>query len=231
MNDFSSAVVGHFWSLAVEEQFYLIWAPLLFLFRKKLLLLTIAVGILGYFTTVHQPEIFEKWFQDNANLCPVFFTSNRFFHFGLGALIAILTEKKHLMELPAFVSIVLQIAFLLPFATYLFGHHYYPLAPERIVNGLLSGGLILIAITKYSILPFEIAWLKYLGRISFGIYIFHMFSIRLIFKFIYSAGIEPMGVVFKTLFPALSVLVTVGLASLSFELMEKRFLVFKNKLK
>ncbi len=231
MNDYSSAIVGHFWSLAVEEQFYLIWAPLLLVFRKHLYLMLFLVCAGGYTTTIHQPDVFTNWFHENAPLSPVFFTTNRFFHFGLGAFIALLVEKKLLSELPAFVSITLQVAFILPALNYLFGHHFYPIAPERIVNGLISAGLILMAIARHSIFPFEIAWLKYLGKISFGIYIFHMFSIRICFKLLADSGLHPERFEFHLLFPLVSAIIAVTLASASYELIEKRFLAMKERYK
>ena len=231
MNDYSSAIVGHFWSLAVEEQFYLIWAPLLLIFRKKVWLIILLMCVLGYATTIHQPAIFSKWFVENAALSPVYFTSNRFFHFGLGALIALLVERKQLLSLPFFVSVTLQLAFILPVAAYLFGHHFYQMAPERIVNGFISSGLILMAITKHSIFPFEVKCLKYLGKISFGIYVFHMLSIRLSFKVLSDLGIEPGGLIFQTIFPLGSTVFAVLLASISYEVLEKRFLALKDQYK
>ena len=231
MNDYSSAIVGHFWSLAVEEQFYLIWAPLLLIFRKNTLILILIMCAAGYATTIHQPFVFNSWFRENAELSPVFFTTNRFFHFGLGAAIAMLVVRKQLLELPLFVSVILQTAFILPVVSYLFGHHFYHMAPERIVNGLISAGLILMAITKHSIFPFEINWLKYLGKVSFGIYIFHMFAIRLSFKLLSETSIEPTGFLFQAMFPFLATIFAVAMAVVSYEVLEKRFLALKQNYK
>jgi peptidoglycan/LPS O-acetylase OafA/YrhL len=178
-----------------------------------------------------QPEIFNDWFGENASSSAVFFTSNRFFHFGLGATIAYLVEKKYLMELPIFVSIVVQLAFILPGVNYLFGNHFYSIAPERIINGLISAGLILMAITRYSLFPFEIATLKYFGKISFGIYIFHMFALRVSFKLLSEFGFNTKYIAFRILFPLLSTVIALLLASISYEYLEKRFLELKKRYK
>ncbi len=229
MNEFSSPTLGHFWSLAVEEQFYLIWAPLLLISRKKTLFFILSMCLIGYVTTIYQPAIFNIWFEENAWASPVFFTSNRFFHFGLGALLAWLVQRNYLMELPPFVSWVLQIAFIVPTFAYLFGHHFYPVGPERIINGVLSFGIILMAFAKKSLFPFEISWMKYCGKVSFGIYIFHIFGIRVGFKILADAGLDIHSFAFQVALPILASAISIGLAILSYEKMEKPILALKKR--
>ena len=229
MNEFSSPILGHFWSLAVEEQFYLVCAPLLVFFRNKTLTIILLMCGIGYCFNIYQPAIFDIWFKENAWSSPIFFPINRFFHFGLGALLAWLVQRNHLMELPPFVSWIVQIAFFIPMCNYLFGHHFYPIAPERIINGLLSFGIILMAFAKNSLLPFEIKWMKYFGKVSFGIYIFHMFAIRVSFKLLSDAGLNTQSLLFQIALPILASFIAIGLATLSYEKIEKRFLALKNR--
>lgn len=229
MNDYSSFVLGHFWSLAVEEQFYLIWAPLLLFFRKNALaFILIMIGI-GYVTTMFQPAIFDVWFEKNAWASPIFFPTNRFFHFGLGALLAWLVYHQKLMQLPPFVSWVAQIAFIIPVCSYLFGWHFKALDLERIIHGLISFGIILMAITPHSFFFFEIKWMKYFGKVSFGIYIFHLFAIRLCYKLLSDFGLNPLEFSFQVVFPIFSAIVAIGIAIFSYEKIEKPFLKLKNK--
>jgi peptidoglycan/LPS O-acetylase OafA/YrhL len=229
MNEYSSLVLGHFWSLAVEEQFYLIWAPFLLLFRKKIgISIAIMIGI-GFTTTLFQPAIFTSWFGENAWASPIFFPTNRFFHFGLGALLAWLVYHQKLMYLPPFVSWVSQIAFILPVFTYLFGWHFKALDQERIIHGLISFGIILMAITPHSLFFFESKWMKYFGKVSFGIYIFHLFAIRLSFKLLTDISLDPLHIYFQVIFPLLSATIAILLAVLSYEKLEQPFLKLKDK--
>ncbi len=230
MNEFNSPTLGHFWSLAVEEQFYLIWAPFLLLSKNRTLWAILIVCGLGYCTTMYQPEILTTWFAPNDTFVPIFFTTNRFFHFGLGALLAYLVQRNWLMELPPFVSWVLQIAFFAPAMAYLFGIHFYSIAAERIIHGVLSFGIIMMAFAKNSLFPLEIQWIKYLGKISFGIYIFHIFAIRFCFKWMCDFGLDPHAAYFPVLFVALATVTSVALASLSYEKLEKPILAMKNRL-
>jgi peptidoglycan/LPS O-acetylase OafA/YrhL len=133
------------------------------------------------------------------------------------------------MALPRFVSWVLQIAFIMPTAAYLFGIHFFDLASERIINGVLSFGIILMAFTPDSLFPLEYRWIKYAGKISFGIYIFHLFAIRLVFKCLTLASLSPDSFVFQVFLPFFSTVLAVAIAALSYETVEKYFLKMKNK--
>ena len=186
----SSLMVGHFWSLGIEEQFYLIWAPCMYLFRKHtwvLIGLFIAIG--WYFNRIPLEKV-SQYTEFHIN-----FTVNRFFHFGLGAALAWLIRYFPFIEIKVFLQkkisefipslkpqlllqiplIVAQIWFLWNAGDYLFGDTYS--LKERMFNGWVSVGIIVVAIMEYSLLFFlmlENKALKYLGKISFGIYIYNL---------------------------------------------------------
>jgi peptidoglycan/LPS O-acetylase OafA/YrhL len=52
----SSMLVGHFWSLAVEEQFYLLWAPVLFFLRKRAWIAIVLFTLIGLYFSYMPPE-------------------------------------------------------------------------------------------------------------------------------------------------------------------------------
>ncbi len=228
--------VGHFWSLAVEEQFYLLWAPVFWIFRKRLLpiiLFFIAIGLLlnlppnTWFTEYHS-------FQYN-------FTANRFLQFGTGALFAWLLYHGYMTPQYALskkLSWVLQVSILLPMLMFLMGDHYYPEnhkeGNEQIANTLISVGIIASAIAPQSVFNFEFSLLKYLGKISFGIYVYHIFAVRVVEYVLMQGSGSPLierNPMFHFLFPFWATLFSILLSAVSYEFLEKPFLKLKSKFK
>ncbi len=259
----SSLMVSHFWSLGIEEQFYLLWAPCMFFFRKKTWVLIFIFTLIGwYFNTIP----FEKVSQYES--FHINFTINRFFHFGLGAGLAWIIRYVPLVQIRDFLLkwikrytppssrgrlsvltaksvistilkpenvlngflLIIQSLFLTYISIYLLGNHY-PLK-ERLINGWVSVGIITMAIMPISILTFfllETRAFKYLGRISFGIYIYHLISIHLIDKLLETLGNTPLQTSYYYLLPFLSTTLAVAAAAASYEYFEKYFLTLKTK--
>ncbi len=228
-NDYSAFFLGHFWSLGVEEQFYLIFAPLVLFCKNRIQILLLSFIAIGYFLTAWHFNFYDDYTMFTYN-----FTLNRFFHFGLGALLSYWFVKKKfrtIYQLSIFENYALQLCFLIPMWIFMFGR-YYQFKPDldRIVQGLISAGLILTGISRFSILPFELAPLKYLGKISFGIYIFHLVSMRVVAHFLQSMSISVDNFYFILLFPILTFILSVFFASLSYRFLESPFLKLKSKL-
>ena len=246
----SSLMVGHFWSLGIEEQFYLIWAPSMYLFRKHtwiLILLFISIG--WYFNSIPLEKV-SQYTEFHIN-----FTVNRFFHFGLGAALAWLIRYFPFVEIKDFLLkkirqytppsvfksikpeyllqtplIIAQIWFLWNSADYLFGDTY-PLK-ERLFNGWVSVGIITVAIMEYSLLFFlmlENKAFKYLGKISFGIYIYHLLSVHLADKLLEMNGITVNNGNFAFYLVGISTVFSVLTAAISYQYFEKYFLNLKSK--
>ncbi len=246
----SSLMVGHFWSLGIEEQFYLIWAPCMYLFRKNtwiLILLFISIG--WYFNRIPLEKV-SQYTEFHIN-----FTVNRFFHFGLGAALAWLIRYFPFIEIKDFLlkriiqytppsvlrslkpeyifqtlMIIAQFWFLWQSADYLFGDTYS--LKERLFNGWVSVGIITVAIMEYSLLFFlmlENKAFKYLGKISFGIYIYHLLSVHLADKLLEMNGITVNNDKFAFYLVAISTVFSVLSAAISYQYFEKYFLNLKSK--
>lgn len=228
--------VGHFWSLAVEEQFYLLWAPVFLLFRKRLLTAILLFVAIGFLLNLPPQDWFPTYHRFQYN-----FTANRFLQFGTGALFAWLLHNDFLTPqyiLSKMQSWILQLAVLVPMMMFLMGNHFYPASHEdgyaQYVNTIVSVGIIASAITQHSIMHFEFPLLKYLGKISFGIYVFHIFAVRVVAHILMTNGHTPLierNPIFHFLFPFWATLFAILLSALSYEFLEKPFLKLKRKFK
>lgn len=125
------------------------------------------------------------------------------------------------------VSWGIQLYLLLPWGKYLFGAHYPD--DQSTINGYMSVGIIAFAIARYSVFWLENPVLKYGGKVSFGIYIFHIVAIKLSYIMLVNIGFNRFSDVFYIVFPICSVLMATAMAGLSYEYIEKYFLKMKTK--
>jgi peptidoglycan/LPS O-acetylase OafA/YrhL len=201
----------HLWTLAVEEQFYLVW-PLLMLFLPRVLLLPTIVLAITSAITLRAVLAGMQWapFQTYA------FTPNNLDTLALGALLAYVVTY-----VPDRIVVVRQGALVAGVVIGLTGLmvHTRPLgaALMPVPTGLFATCYIAYAVSGFrGPLPrlfFEFPPSVYLGRISYGVYVYHFFVPDLLRRL----GLKDGGVPFV----ALCFLVTIAVASLSWFFLEK----------
>ena len=126
-------------------------------------------------------------------------------------------------------SVGIQLCFLIPWLIYLFGAHYPDNHDQTTPNGYISLGIILFAIMRYTVLKLENPILKYGGTISFGIYVFHFVGIRLAHNLMVKLGFVQISEAYYIWLPIFSTALSVIMAAISYELVEKRFLKLKSR--
>jgi peptidoglycan/LPS O-acetylase OafA/YrhL len=225
------------WSIAVEEQFY-IAIPLLARFGGRKILAAVSLGLLAvsYITSVHYARLvysgesgqwLNSWFQ--------------FQFFAAGALLAIALHGR----VPRWPMVLRVAVFLVAAACWIYavmGPGVKSYDAHTTVAGAIGGwslvllGTILFLFSVLGIPEFYVPrWLAYLGRISYGLYIFH----ALLFHLCFEAGehwlprrwlalhLPPS--VFPLVGTMLVLALTIACAALSYRYFERPFLKLKDR--
>lgn len=101
---------------------------------------------------------------------------------------------------------------------------------DHFFHAALFSYLMLMAVAENSILHLEYPLMKTLGKISYGIYLFHPPVCQLLLMLIskFSRNSAPV-FTYELLYPILCVVVTCSIAYFSYEIYEKKFLKIKSK--
>jgi len=220
----SSSSLAHLWSLAIEEQFYLLW-PMAFMFLIKRgrnfvigFLVIVSVMVMAWRTYSFSILDFGTSYAYNA-------FDTRFDNLAIGCAMAFLLEKKRCLELADLVSSqfwmplitlgLLTVSRQVPGSDYAYG-------PAFTLDALLLA-VLLLQLMRLSQGRFW-AWLNhpvaiYLGLISYPIYLWHMWGIQ--------AG-NKLNFLPESLQLVAGILISFALAALSYHLLEKRFLSLKH---
>tara|TARA_B110000977_G_C10972516_1_gene452872 strand:+ start:38 stop:1132 length:1095 start_codon:yes stop_codon:yes gene_type:complete len=166
-------MLSHLWSLAVEEQFYLIWPWLIIFTKKKHLIYIITLFILV--------GLSSRLIFNDLSLSRIL-TTSCFDSFGIGALLSWFIHFKE-KRLKMFYSISMIFSLILIslviYGNFAFSIHYWTIIPSSTANSIISIWLITyIYINRTSnkrIFRFflDSPILIFLGKISYGIYLYH----------------------------------------------------------
>lgn len=208
------------WPIGIEEQFYLIIAPLLYFVSKAKILRLLALACVGYFIAYHL-EVFQILLKFHFVYFFLFF----------GGMVAVLEEKNKLIFLKQtyVIPLVTVIITLLYFFTDLFQFDLlwvYNLV-TMVLFGLFIHALACNNFNRY----INSEWLNHLGQISYGIYMYRVIAMN--FVVFFALKIQSIKI-FNDYFLILLIYVftfilTILLVHISFTYFETFFLKLKNK--
>lgn len=225
---FGAQWLGITWSLALEEQFYLLF-PLAIYFIKNDKLPWIF--ILGYVFSVFLRYYFSK---TNTGLYGYTLLFSRLDSLFSGAFLALIyfNFKSELFLNKKLINILFAVLFIFGLV-FIFGFKRFNMG-GTIIHAYFSifyTFLILVSLTKSikSISKvFSSSVLKYIGKLSYSIYLWHQFSIFLIFEFVLNKY-PILNTSFDFVFVLISLFLTWILANISYFLIEKPFLEMRKK--
>jgi len=216
-------ILLHYWSIGVEEQFYLFWPWIVHFVRKKLLTTAGLIFLSLFFIKLVLWAMFGPNFYGYRIL-----NVTRFDCMMVGAIGAILYFNKNNLFMSLFGSKIMQafswILFILVSTEVI--HIPFPIAQEVISVAVLS--IIIGQVTvKKRIINLENKLCDFVGKISYGIYVIHPLILLLFSKLYYPLNI-PSGIKYVLVFGT-SLTVTISVAWLSYTYFEKPFLKLKSK--
>jgi peptidoglycan/LPS O-acetylase OafA/YrhL len=178
-----ASVVGILWSISVEEQFYLVWPWLQkHLQRRAILFAAVAMIPLSYIAI----SICAHFLVSDGQLWVNTFVQAQFF--GLGCAIALLLRGRS----PDWPSATRCFMFACGLGSLFAAHHFFPELLEHAIAwrsyaqyAFMALGVVFIFFSTlgYSALR-NARVLISLGKISYGLYVFHILALRIMFHIV-----------------------------------------------
>lgn len=224
-------VLSHTWTLAVEEQFYLIWPWLIIFINKKylkyLFAVAIIIGVVSKYMAIYR---YHHYF-------PVL-VINCFDSFGIGAAYAyIRQDRERLIRFSHSFKVVFPLLLFFAWKTAPFGGYPVCVMYTKILNSIIAVALIMFAEFNH------VKWVKdhilenrtlnFIGKISYGLYLYH---------YTFGSAFDELVIAFVQKYPSTPTLLTnfyvvyciklallVAISWLSFRLIEEPVLRLKKK--
>lgn len=197
------------WSIGIEEQFYLFIPPLLYVGRKKIFTTLSIIFLLMIILLLIRPEFYQY--------------ANYFFFFIFGGACAVGCEMKTLKIFNnKLIHLIIYLLVIISFTTDIFETHH---GNWTLLFHCIISGIFFLLISYYPIFQIKSKIFIRLGKISYGIYMYHMVVITGLLFVVNKLNLAEFipGWSFIIIFNIITFILTCIVASLSYDYFEKLF--------
>ncbi|HEY9047668.1 MAG TPA: acyltransferase [Ohtaekwangia sp.] len=214
-------LLSHYWSLGVEEQFYLFWP---WLNKKATMLLSLAITLI--IILISAKTVLHLFYPNSIWEVSIHIT--RFHCMLIGAAGALLYKNKNTLFLALVNNKLTQsVCWVIIFLVAINKYHIASFIDNEIISVVALCLIIGQIEIKNRMVNLEVGLLDFLGRISFGIYVLHPLLIFFISKLLPDMTIYlPLRYIIVYL---LILTTTIFFSYLSYRYFEKYFLNFKTR--
>ncbi len=212
-------ILSILWSIGIEEQFYLMIAPISKFIKSNKFTIILASFTVLYFIIYFNPytEFFRRY-------------RFMYFYFSMGGLMAILhsQQKINFLIFPKLLRLVLYATFGLYFFTNVFEFSNEPL---KHAFSMILFALFILNISNEKDYIVNNRFVNYLGEISYGIYMYHMIALNFVVFICLKIDVEHLfGFMGTVVFINITTIgLTILFSHLSFYYFEKAFINLKSK--
>jgi len=212
---------GHFWTLAVEEHFYLIWPVIIYYFDFKRIFFIIKILIIIAF--------FFRGYLEFKHLEIYYFSFSRMDELAIGSLLALMELKDYFKPKYNSIYLILMLAVFIPaiflWLTYSGSANSIIQVVKYTIISLIYFLFIgyLISKSDKSILKqfFKSSFMSYTGKISFGLYVYHPVCFNIV-ENKFSSGNQIFNLIVALIFTYL-------IATISYYAFESKILKLKER--
>jgi peptidoglycan/LPS O-acetylase OafA/YrhL len=213
------------WSVCIEEHIYLLLPLLLFVFNGKFKTIGWVLLVTGFLSWLY----FKSVPAASGLNTPYFVSTSYFYYFGIGTLIAYFYNagvKLKFLFIPLTQLVILFVMVLIVFNIIPYN---YSLPQVLVIHGFFGGYLVWAATQEDFVLKLNVPVSKYLGNISFSMYMIHIMVASYIIKAFKHSDVKFSEALCGWGIPVAVLLITMAISTLLYYCFEGPILKLKKR--